>query len=153
MAMNDKQREMIDERNWLNSSIIIEVQGNDSDYTKGSLERLIGKLNGENGVEVYETNYDEVRKIKDKWFSCSVEAKLVAKDYGLLSKIALLYSPSVFEILEPKKELKVPIGEAQNILADISHTVTKLAHTVFAQQSELNRLAKAEKPSKNNTES
>ncbi len=139
IALTEKQREKIEKGNWINTSIIVEVQGNDKDYVRESLEGLVSRLKKEKGVEVYETKYDEIREFKEKLFALNVEIKLLAKDFGVLIRISLLYSPSVIEIYAPK-EIKIPIGEAQNIMADISNIVTKLAHAIFIQEGKLKKL-------------
>ncbi|MFH1424600.1 MAG: hypothetical protein ABIG20_02845 [archaeon] len=156
MALTEKQRNLIDDAGWINSVIIIEVQGNDKDYVKEALETLVNRMAREKGIEIYETNYDPPQEFKEKWFSINTEVKFLAKDFGLLTRVALLYSPTSFEILDPQKDLKVPIGELQNSLVDISHLVSSLAHAVFVHQSAANRAAKAKKAkkgSKNNTKS
>ena len=50
-------------------------------------------------------------------------------------------------IFEPK-ELKIPLGDAQNILVDISNIVTSLAHAVFVQEGQL-RKYRSETPQDN----
>lgn len=156
MKLSEKQRELIDDAGWINTSIIIEVQGNDKEHTRNALEKIVERLKEEKGVDVYDVHYDDLHELEGNWFALNTEIKFIAKDFGTLSRIALLYSPAAAEILEPQKELKISVGDAQNILVDISEVVSSLAHTVFAAQGELN-LAKKEleagKAPKNNTES
>ena len=148
--LTDKQREMIEDGGWLHSSLIIEIQGNDKEHVKASLDRLVEKLKSEKGIDVYTTDFDEIQELKEKWYSLHVELKLLAKDFGRLTHVALTYSPSAIEILAPEKELKIPIGDAQNTLIDIANVVTSLAHAVFVQGGQLRKIQQ-EQGKKDNT--
>jgi hypothetical protein len=142
--MDEKIRELIEDAGWINMSMIIEVQGNDQGHVKESLEKMAEKIKNEKNIEVYATDFDETKEIKENWYSLNLEIKLIARDFGRLTNIALLYSPSVVEILEPKDNIKIPIGEAQNILVDISNVVTALAQAVFIQEGRLKKMQKPE---------
>lgn len=137
--LTDKQKELIEEAGWINASMIIEVQGNDKKYIKESLEKMVERFSNEKGAQLYDRKYEELQELQENWYSIHVELKFIAKDFGILTHIALLYSPSAFEIYEPK-EVKIKVGEAQNILVDISNLVTSLAHTVYAQQGHLRKI-------------
>lgn len=139
--MDDKIKELIDERGWLNASVIIEVQGNDTGYIKDALEGMVSKLEKVDHVRVYEKKFSDpvpMEHLKGI-FASHVEIKLAARDFGKMVYIALMFSPSSIEFLS-SKNITIPTGEAENILADISSIVTSLAHSVFAKQGEVNRL-------------
>lgn len=142
--MDDKIRELIEDAGWINLSMIIEVQGNDKGHVKKSLENMAEKIKQEKNVKVYAVDFDEIDEMKENWYSLNMELKLAARDFGRLTTLALLYSPSAVEILEPKDNIKIPIGEAQNILVDISNVVTSLAQAVFIQQGRLKKMQKPE---------
>jgi len=134
--LTEKQREKIEDAGWIHASSIIEVQGNDEKHIKEALEKLVGRLKDEKKIEVVEANYTDIEKLENGIMAYSVELVYLVKDFGEMTKVALLYSPAFIEIHAPK-EIKVPIGDAQNILADISNTVTSLAQAVFVQGSKL----------------
>ena len=138
MALTDKQIEKIRVGNWINASFLIEVQGNDKEYVKKSLEDMIARLKKEKGADVYEEKYDEIHELDKKLYSYNVEVRFLAKHFGILTHLTLLYSPSVVEIYEPKK-ITVEIGEAQNLLIDIASVVTSLAHALFIQTGKLRK--------------
>ncbi len=142
--LTEKQYSKIEEGKWIHATITIEVQGNDKKYVKKALEDLVGKLKKERGVEIVEEKYSEISEIRDNFYSYSVDLDFLAHDFGIMTRIALLYSPSYVEIFEPKKEVKIPIGEAQNLLVDIAHIVTSLSHAVFIQRGKLKQLEQKE---------
>lgn len=137
-----KANELAEEDGWINTGIIIEVQGNDEEHTRKSLEDMVERLSKEKGVKIYEADYSDINPLKEDWFSLHVDLKFVAKDFNRLVHVALLYSPSAAEILEPSKEIKLQVGDAQNLMIDIANVVTRLAHTVFAQQGMINKTQK-----------
>jgi hypothetical protein len=137
--MDDKIRTLIDEGKWINAEIIIEVQGNDEKHMKEALDALLERLEKEEKVKVYGKEYSKTDKLDTGLLSQHVDIKLVARDFGKMVYVALMYSPSNVEVFSPKN-ITVDSGEAQNILADISSVVVSLAHSVFAKQGEINRM-------------
>ena len=137
--MDDKIQELIEEGKWVNAAIIIEVQGNDEAHMKEALDKMIERLEKEEKVNVYEKTYSKNEKLESGLLTQHVDVKLIAIDFGKMTYLALMYSPSSIEILSPKN-ITIPSGEAGNILADVSSVVVSLAHSVFAKQGEINRL-------------
>jgi|TARA_Y100000310_G_scaffold321687_1_gene379666 hypothetical protein len=148
--MDDKIKELIEDGKWINAEIIIEVQGNDKTHMKDALDKLVERLKKEEKIKVYETTFSDPETLESGLFSQHIDVKLVARDFGKMVYIALMYSPSNFEILSPKN-ITLPSGEAENILADVSSIVVSLAHSVFAKQGEINRL-QGTAPSQKKTE-
>ena len=138
-TLTDKQREKIEAGGWFHASIMIEVQGNDKAHIKDALETMVDRLKKEPGLQVVESNFSDIKEFDKTMFSYSVELSFIAHDYGVMIRVALLYSPSYVEIHEPK-EIKIPVGEAQNILVDIANVVTSLSHAVFIQHGQLKQL-------------
>lgn len=136
--LTENQREKVEEAGWIHASIIIEVQGNDKEHIKNALENLVGRLSSEKGIEICSTKYSEIVELQPSLYSYNADVEFIARDFGRLIHVALLYSPSAVEIFAPK-EMKVPIGEAQNIMVDISNIVTSLAQAVFIQQGQLQK--------------
>ncbi|MDP6585626.1 MAG: hypothetical protein QF535_13300, partial [Anaerolineales bacterium] len=143
-------KELIEDGKWINAEIIIEVQGNDKTHMKDALDKLVERLKKEEKIKVYETTFSDPETLESGLFSQHIDVKLVARDFGKMVYIALMYSPSNFEILSPKN-ITLPSGEAENILADVSSIVVSLAHSVFAKQGEINRL-QGTAPSQKKTE-
>jgi len=143
--MDDKLKELVEDSGWVNASLIIEVQGNDKDHIKMALTTMVERLEKEKQVKVYDKKLSKIETLDSGLFSHHIEVKLVARDFGKMVYLALMYSPSSVEIISPKN-ITIPAGEAQNILADVSSIVVSLAHSVFAKQGEINRL-KGEAPS------
>ncbi len=136
--LTDKQREKVEEGGWIHASMVVEVQGNEKEHVKKSLENHIDKIRKEPGVEIVSSNPAEPSEFKQGFYAASAELSILVKDFNVMTRAALLYSPSSIEIFEPK-ELKIPLGDAQNILNDISNIVTTLAHTVFVQEGQLRK--------------
>ncbi len=143
MALTDKHREKLEVGNWINAYFLIEVQGNDKEHVKKSLEDLVGRLKQEKGVDIHEEKYDEMRELDKNLYSYNVELKFLAKDFSVLTHLALLYSPSSVEIYDPSK-ITIPVGDAQNMLIDISNVVTSLAHAMFIQSGKLRKYEQQE---------
>jgi len=140
--MDDKIRELIEEVGWIDTAIIIEVQGNDEEHVKNAIEKMVERLEKEKNIKVYEKNFDKPESLKEKWYSIHVEIKFIARDFGRLAQIALTYSPSSVEIMHPKKEIVLEVGDAQNMLADIASIVTSMAHALYAQQGKIRNMQK-----------
>ncbi|HIJ98409.1 TPA: hypothetical protein H1005_00505 [archaeon] len=143
MKLTDKQLEKIRVGNWVHTSFLIEVQGNDKEHIKKALADMIVRLKQENGTEVYEEKYSELAELKEKIYSYNVDVKFLAKDFNVLTHLALLYSPTSVEIYEPKK-ITINVGDAQNILVDIAGVVTSLAHALFIQSGKLRKYEQKE---------
>ena len=137
--LNDKHREKIEDGGWAHATIAIEVQGNDEEYAKEALNKMIERMVQEKGIQIVDKEFSDIEKGENDLFSYSCEIEFIARDFGKLTRVALMYSPSFFEIHTPKK-LSIEVGEAQNLLADISHVVTSLSHAVFIQRGKLKQL-------------
>lgn len=144
--LTDKHREKIEEGGWMHASIMIEVQSNDKEYATESLEKMIERMKKEKGLQIVDKEYSDIEEVEDDRYGQSIEVEFIGHDYGILTRVALLYSPSYFEIHEPE-EITIEVGEAQNILIDIAQIVTSLSHTVFVQRGKLKQLG-AEKSKK-----
>lgn len=149
--LTDKQREKIEEGGWIYASMVVEVQGNEKEHVKKALETHIDKVRKEPGVEIISSKPSEPTEFKSGFYSASADLSVLVKDFNIMTRVALLYSPSSIEIFAPK-EVKVPIGDAQNILNDISNIVTTLAHTVFVQEGQLRKYRPSEAKNPQNTE-
>ena len=141
--LTDKQREKIEDGKWIHASMVVEVQGNDKEHVKGALNKHIEKIKKERDAEVYDVSISEPADIGTNLYSLFADIKFIAKDFNALVHLALLYSPSSVEVFEPK-QIAFPIGDAQNILTDISNIVTSLAHTIFIQEGQLMKYRAAE---------
>ena|SRR3989338_4081449 len=138
IKLTDKQREKIEEGGWVRGEMVIQVQGNDPVHVKKGLNEHIDKIRKEEGLELFGIEAHDTKEFKQGIYACDADIGFLAKDFNVLTRLALLYSPSSIEIFEPK-ELKIPLGDAQNILVDISNIVTSLAHAVFVQEGQLRK--------------
>ena len=143
--LGDKEHELIEEAGWIHSSLIIEVQGNDKKLADKAIHQMVERMKNEKDTRVYGADFSEVEQIKADWFSAHVEIFILTKNFGALTKIALLYAPSVVEIMDPNK-INLEIGDAQNLLVDISGIVTRLIHTIYEQKGALAQAQKGESP-------
>jgi len=141
--LGDKERELIEDAGWLNAALVIEVQGNDKDLVKTALTQNVERIKKEKDTHLYDSQISKIEELKENWFSAHVEIFLLTKDFGTLTRLSLFYAPSVVEILDPDK-IELDIGDAQNLLVDISGIVTRLTHTIYEQKGALAR-AQSEK--------
>ena len=79
---------------------------------------FISKLTKEEGVIYAVGEIDQAEK-KDDMYSTWACVKLLAKDFPVLVRISVQYSPIGWEILRPQ-EVRLSIGEVQSALIDIS---------------------------------
>ncbi len=131
--LKGKAREKVEEEGWIDARFIIEVQGNDKDFVDKAIHNLVEKMSKEEGVLIYERNFDEVIEIDKNWYSTNVELSLVAKNFETLAKLAACYGPSVVEIIEPNK-ITLSAAEAQETLVSIAEVVTKLSHLALVNK-------------------
>lgn len=120
------------DQGWINVEIMIETQGNDSEFLKDSLKNMVKKLENEDKVIVYEKSFEDIEETKKGWFSYICDVKLLTQNFETLVNVSMHYGPSSVEIIEPSK-ISIGIGEAQSTLANIADVTTSLAHRVFVQ--------------------
>lgn len=125
---------------WIDARFIIEVQGNDKDFVNKAIRDLVGRMNNEDGVLIYEKNFDEVIEVDKSWYSTNVELGLVAKNFETLARLAACYGPSAVEIIEPSK-ITLSAAEAQETLVSIAEIVTKLSHLALISKIQSRKVA------------
>jgi hypothetical protein len=101
---------------------------------------FISKLTKEMGV-IYAVGEIDKPVEKDGIYSTWAEVKLLARDFSTMVRICSQYSPIGIEILRPDM-VKVPLGEAQSVLLDISQTSQNFTRLIM--EKALNETERAE---------
>jgi len=131
MISKDESNEKVSE-GWLRVWFAFEALAVNEDVTKKSLENLIDKIEADARVKIYRKDFSPAKKvenpiqgIKEGW-SVVCEVEFVAKKFDDLVHVVMEYGPSAVEILEPK-EMKLGVGECQNILNGVSDMMHRFA--------------------------
>ncbi|MCD6476863.1 MAG: hypothetical protein J7K26_01700 [Candidatus Aenigmarchaeota archaeon] len=109
-----------------------EVLAINEDKAKESLTNLINKIDQDKKIQVYEKEFSEPVKVENptktikQAYSITCDLKLIAKNVDNLLQFVISYGPSAIEIIEPN-EIKMQIGEVQNILNTVSGMMHKFA--------------------------
>ncbi|MCX6777719.1 MAG: hypothetical protein NT157_02430 [Candidatus Micrarchaeota archaeon] len=110
------------------SLVYFDVHAKSEEVVKSTLVDLIARLLKEPGV-VYAVGEIKETIESDGTFSTSSEVKVLTGDFASLSRLSARYSPIAVEILEPH-EVRLTLGEAQNLLLSISETSQEFADYV-----------------------
>ena len=117
---------------WFNIWLAFEGMAISQQVIKSALDDLLGKLEDDQKIKVYEKEYLEpvkvenpLKGIKEAW-SQVVNVKFVAKNFGEIVQIVVQYGPSAVEILGPSKS-QMSISEAQDILNNIAGMMHRYA--------------------------
>ncbi|MBR9679421.1 MAG: hypothetical protein GOU99_00010 [Candidatus Altiarchaeota archaeon] len=102
----------------IKARFIIEAQGQPKSFVKNSLKQLIEKIKGVQGVEVYDEHWEDVEKQESGLLSGLVDIGISSVDAETFFAIMLAFGPSAI-ILEEPAELKISMGQMQNITNDI----------------------------------
>lgn len=131
MIPKEEANEKISE-GWLRIWFGFEALAIAEEVAKKSLESLLEKLEADSRVKVYRKDFSAAKKvenpiegIKEGW-SVVCETDFVAKKLDDVVQIVMEYGPSAAEILEPK-EMKLGVGECQNILNGVSDMMHRFA--------------------------
>lgn len=109
--------------------MIFEVLAAEEKVTESSLESHVEKLGNEEGVEITETDFDDVKEVEnphpslDKGYSQVCEVRCSADDFGTLVKIVLNFGPTMIEVEGPDK-IEMNLSEMQdslNLVAEMMH--------------------------------
>ncbi|MBI3412935.1 MAG: hypothetical protein HY051_02530 [Candidatus Aenigmarchaeota archaeon] len=117
---------------WLKAWVMVESLATKEDVSRQSLVELAKLIEKEQQIAVVKTEVKESHKVENplpnipEAYSTVLELEIVAKNYGSLARFVINYGPSAVEILEPKK-IAIELGEAQNVLNDISTLVHRFA--------------------------
>lgn len=109
-----------------------EVLAVNEDVAKKSLNTLIDKMENDKIVELYSKEFTEPIKVKnptktiEEAYSVTCDLEFIVKNVDKLVGFVITYGPSAIEIMEPD-EMKMKMGEVQNILNTISGMMHKFA--------------------------
>ncbi len=117
---------------WVRVWFAFEALAVGEDVTKKALENLLEKLETDQRVKVYKKEFSQVKRVENplpeikEGFSVVAEVEIIVKKFDELVQIVMEYGPSAVEILEPK-ELKLNIGDCQNVLNGVSDMMHRFA--------------------------
>ena len=124
--------EKVQNEKYIRAWAAFEVLAINEDKAKESLTNLINKIDQDNKIQVYEKEFSEPVKVENptktikQAYSITCDLKLIAKNIDNLLQFVISYGPSAIEIIEPN-EIKMQIGEVQNILNTVSGMMHKFA--------------------------
>lgn len=121
------------ENGWIHIRNTLEVQGNDTEIVKKSLENMVSRLEKEEGVILLNKKFDEMREIEKKWYSDNAEIELLVKGVDRLIYIVVTYPPTTLEIIQPM-EIKAKAFELQSALLDAATLINTFSNALNLQQ-------------------
>ncbi|MBI5051307.1 hypothetical protein HZC08_00965 [Candidatus Micrarchaeota archaeon] len=118
----DKLTKETIEKGGLLTMLYFDLHGSSKEILTQLGAGFIQKLLKEPGVLSAYGEIDEPLETEDKkFFSTSVEVKILTKDFNSLVNICALYSPFGAEILRPN-EVKLRLDSAQDVLMAVSNS-------------------------------
>jgi hypothetical protein len=117
---------------WLRVRLVFEVIGVRQDVTEVALKDLLGKLDRDKRVAVYNKEFSDIIKVENpvknikEGYSQVCEADLVAKGLENLVGIVIEYGPSAIDVIEPAK-IEMPVGEATAVANTVSDMIHRFA--------------------------
>ena len=102
----------------IQARFIIEAQGKPESFVKNSLKKLIEKLKGVQGVEIYDEHWEPIEEQESGLLSGLVDLGLRVQDIETFFAIILGFGPSAIILEEPAK-LEIKMSELQNITNDV----------------------------------
>ena len=131
----DKLQEKVKKKmkeGWIRSTMMVEVMATTEDSAKTALEKHISAMDKEEGIIKYKEEFGDMKKVEkpfknvDVAYSYIVEVEFVAQSFERLVWAVMTFCPSSIEILEPEN-LKLDMGDAQNVLNSISDIIHRFA--------------------------
>ena len=119
-------------QNWIRTKMVFEIIGVKEEVTKVALKDFMNKLDNDNRVGLFHTDYSDIARIENptkhikEGFSQICEAELIIKSFENLVGVVMEYGPAGIEITEPTR-IELTIGEAQSIANLVSQMVHRFA--------------------------
>lgn len=132
------------DRGWLHFRSMIEVQGNHKDTIQKAIDNMVERLEKEKFILVISDSQDDVKAIKEGWFSTNLDLEVLAKGYENAMRFAIHYSPSTMEILSPK-EIRLKTNELQGSLLEVSGLLNTFAHAAYLARRQLQQVQPQDK--------
>jgi len=113
--------------------MIFEVLAAEEKVAENSLGDHVEKLGDQDGVEITETDFDEVNEVENphpslqKGYSQVCEVRCSVKSFSELVKIVLNFGPTMIEVEGPDK-IEMNLSEMQdslNLVAEMMHKFLK----------------------------
>lgn len=123
----------------LHVKFYVEAQSNIPDAVPVSLGKLIDTHFKDNPLLVLgKAEVTELTKLDQELYSGIVEVEFVSLSFHTLVGLVSRMAPSAIEILAPN-EYKMPIREAQGILADVSELTQSFSHELTKRMTDQER--------------
>ncbi len=127
----EKTRKKLKE-GWIKATMMIEALATTDKAAKEALEKHVGAMDREDGLIRCKTEWGEMKKVEKPFknvevaHSLIVEVEFIAQSFERLVWAVMTFCPSSIEIIEPEN-LKLDMGDAQNILNSISDIIHRFA--------------------------
>ena len=114
--------------------MIFEVMATERDTAESSLKEHVNKLDTIEGVELLESEYDDINEVEqprpdvEKGYTQVCETEFEIRDLNLLIQVVLNYGPTMVEIMEPDK-LELDQGELQDTVNLVAEMMQKYLHS------------------------
>ncbi len=111
---------------FIDARLILEAQGAPKEKVESSLARLVGELEKQDGITIYDKNLKPVEDMGDGLLSALADLGVKFNNFESLISIVLNFGPSALLINEPAK-VEITAGQLQNAVGDISMILRALA--------------------------
>lgn len=114
--------------------MVFETVAVDKQSVEDSLDDHLEKLEKEEGVEILETEMDEMKEMEnphpglDKGFSQVCEVRVKLESFAKSFELAVHYGPTYIQIEEPEK-IEMSVREGQEALQTVLDTVHQYAQS------------------------
>jgi len=130
--MTMKKEEALEkvDQGWIRARAFVEVMAVKEESATKALENHIGKIEGEEGIEIYQKEFEETEVVENpptdkvrKAYSQIAEIEFVVSSVKNLMTFSMLYGPSSVEVIDPDS-VNVGVDELQ----DMANSIAALIH-------------------------
>ena len=124
--------------------VILEIVGSPKEHVVDTLNKIIEKLEKEDGVNIVDKHIEGVKPMKE-FFSAFADLELEVRDNTKLLGLCFDYMPSSVEIIEPNK-LNLDMSDMTNILNDLLarlHKYDMIVRNIHAQNIVMKKVIEA----------
>jgi len=125
------------------SRITVEVLGSPQNYVEETLQKVLGKLQVEEGIRIHSTQVFESKQMDNKLYNTFADIEFETTSLKRMMEICYDYTPSIIEILEPAG-MEVDSNDISDFLNDFLARIHKYSMVLKKLQAE-NILMKREK--------
>lgn len=121
---------------WIHALVMFEIIGKPKEHVDTSAEKLLEVLEKDERVIFLEKNFGKANKTEDGYFAAFAEVDLLVKDVESLTWLAINFTPSTVEIIEPLS-FKFDARELQTWYNDLLAHLHHIGYTYKTQNSEM----------------